>query len=132
MFPLKKLFSFLRNHLQTNPLNLSFSIDIFLVLIDLCVKKCLFYCNNHNYNQIRGFPMRSCLSPILSNLFVEYFERDLLPSVVDFELVWYRYVDDVFPVIPNTVYVHNFLLKLNCLVPSTKFKIKKIIIVCLF
>ena len=56
---------------------------------------------------------------------MEYFERDLLPSVVDFELVWYRYLDDVFVVIPNTVDVDNFLLKLNCLVPFIKFKIEK-------
>ena len=76
-------------------------------------QKCLFYCNNRYYNQIRGFPIGSCLSPILSNLFMEYFERDLLPSVVDFELVWYRYVDDVFAVIPNSVDVDNFLLKLS-------------------
>ena len=69
--------------------------------------------------------MGSCLSPILSNLFMEYFERDLLPSVVDFELVWYRYIDDVLAVIPNTVDIDNFLLKLNCLVPSIKFKIEK-------
>ena len=123
--PVEETLSFLRNHLQTNPLNLPFSIDIFLELIDLCAKKCLFYCNNRYYNQIRGFPMGSCLSPILSNLFMEYFERDLLPSVVDFELVWYRYVDDVFAVIPNTVDVDNFLSKLNCLVPSIKFKIEK-------
>ena len=123
--PVEETLSFLRNHLQTNPLNLTFSIDIFLELIDLCIKKCLFYCNDLYYNQIRGFPMGSCLSPILSNLFMEYFERDLLPSVVDFELVSYRYVDDVFAVIPNTVDVDNFLSKLNCLVPSIKFKIEK-------
>ena len=56
--------------------------------------------------------MGSCLSPILSNLYMEFFERDLLPSVVDFELVWYWYVDDVLlQIIANTVDVDNFWLK---------------------
>ena len=110
--PVEETLSFLRNHLQTNPLNLPFSIDIFLELIDLCVKKYLFYCNNRYYNHIRGISMGSCLSPILSNLYMEYFERDLLPSVVDFELVWYWYVDDVLlQIIANTVDVDNFWLK---------------------
>ena len=69
--------------------------------------------------------MVSCLSPIMCDLYMEYFERNLLPSVVDFELAWYMYVDDVFAVIPNIVDVDNFLLKLNGLIPSIKFKIEK-------
>ena len=32
---------------------------------------------------------------MLSNLYVEYFERDLLPSVVDFETVCCSFVDVV-------------------------------------
>ena len=52
--------------------------------------------------------MGSCLPPILNNLYIEYFETDLLPSEVDFELVWYRYKDDVFAVITNAVDVDIF------------------------
>ena len=43
---------------------------------------------------------------------MEYFEKELLQSVVDFELVWYIYVDEVFALLPDTVNIQYFLVQL--------------------
>ena len=56
---------------------------------------------------------------------MEFFERYLLPSIVNFELVWLRYVDDVFAVLPDNIDLDNFLASLNRLSPSIKFTIEK-------
>ena len=56
---------------------------------------------------------------------MEYFERYLLPSIVNFELVWLRYVDDVFAVLPDNIDLDNFLASPNRLSPSIKFTIEK-------
>ena len=48
--------------------------------------------------KIRYVIVYNVFSPVLSNIYMEFFERYLLPSTVNFELVWLRYVDDVFAV----------------------------------
>ena len=49
---------------------------------------------------------------------MEFFERYLLPFIVNFELVWLRYVDDVFAVLSDNIDLDNFLTSLNRLSPS--------------
>ena len=56
---------------------------------------------------------------------MEFFERYLLPFIVNFELVWLRYVDDVFAVLPDNIDLDNFLASPNRLSPSIKFTIEK-------
>ena len=69
--------------------------------------------------------MGSPLSPLLSNIYMEYFEKHLLPSIVDFEINWFRYVDDVFAIIPNNVNIDVFRNSLNNLSHSIKFTTEK-------
>ena len=65
--------------------------------------------------------MGSSLSPILSNLFMEYFETELLPTITD--KTWLRYVDDVFLSLPDNDNTFNdFINRLNSLHPNIKFK----------
>ena len=49
---------------------------------------------------------------------MEYFESLLLPSILNFHLPWYRYVDDVICLWPNDQDVHKFLTDVNSLVPT--------------
>ena len=65
--------------------------------------------------------MGSPLTPVLSNIYMEYFEKYLLPSIVNFDIILFRYVDDVFAFIPNNVNLDVFLNSLNNLSPSIKF-----------
>jgi hypothetical protein len=123
--PIDTTLSFLKEYLQNHNIDLPFSIDVFIDLLELCTKHSYFSCNDRFYKQSRGLPMGSCLSPVLSNIFMEYFESELIPTINCNIVTWYRYVDDVFAVLPSDTNFDVVLTQLNSLNPSIKFKIEK-------
>ena len=68
--------------------------------------------------------MGNPLSPVLSNIYMEFYETKLLPRICHFQLTWYRYVDDILCLLPNDINPNFFLERLNELVPSIQFKIE--------
>jgi len=40
--------------------------------------------------------MGSPISPIIANIFMEYFEKEVLKKTLKKSEVWFRYVDDIF------------------------------------
>ena len=50
-------------------------------------------------------------------------KKNCLPSVVDFDLVWYRYVD-IFFILPDNLSIKDFLAQLNSLSPFINFKVE--------
>ncbi len=86
---------------------------------------CVFTANGSFYRQTFGFAMGNPLSPVLSNLYMEYFETRFLPKICNFNLPWYRYVDDILCLWPASQNPHMFLGLLNNLVPSISFKIEE-------
>lgn len=123
--PIEATLDYLRLHLAEYELPLPVPIDTLLELIRLCVDNCHFSCNDKFYTQISGLPMGNCLSPVLSNIYMEFFEKYLLPNVIDFECTWFRYVDDIFAIIPNQVNLDMFLTRLNVLSPTIKFTLER-------
>ena len=69
--------------------------------------------NDQYYMQTFGVAMGSALSPVLANLYREYVESELLPTIDMKPLLWLRYVDDVCALWPNDQCLDNFLVKLN-------------------
>ena len=82
--PIEDTLDILKNYLQPHTVDLPFNSDVLLKLIELCTNNCYFSCNGNFFRQKRGLPMGSCISPVLSNIYMEFFERYLLPSVEEF------------------------------------------------
>ena len=77
------------------------------------------------FEQKFGLAMGNCLSPLCSNLNMEFFEKYLLRTILPDDVIWYRYVDDVLCLWPEDLDLDNFLCQLNNLVPSIEFSIEE-------
>ena len=64
--------------------------------------------------------MGGSLSPILSKLFMEYFETEILSTCYNGS--WLRYVDDIFLIWPNNDDFNTLFNNVNNLHPCIKFK----------
>ena len=80
------------------PTELPLPVNVFIDLIRLCVNDNVFTYNGKFYQQTFGCAMGFPLPPVLSNFFIEYFECELLPTILQASTSWLRYVDDVFSV----------------------------------
>ena len=65
--------------------------------------------------------MGSPLSPVLANLYMEYYETELLPQISPSPPLWLRYVDDVILAWDQQTDFQGFLSQVNDLTPSIKF-----------
>jgi hypothetical protein len=91
-------------------------------LLDVCLRTTYFQLDDRFYQQKEGMAMGSSLSPIVSNIYMEHFEKLALDSAQDKPLLWLRYVDDTFVIWPHGVDgLQNFLTHLNNLRSSIQF-----------
>ena len=94
-------------------------------LVRLCINTNYFSFKEEFYRQKFGCSMGGNLSPILANLYMEYFETVLLPRIKPRDMIWYRYVDDIFSVWNDAWGSFDiFFQQLNSFVPSIKFKVE--------
>ena len=77
------------------------------------------------YQQEEGIGMSSSLSPVLANIYTEYFEEMALGSTSLRPSMWLRYVDDTFILWPNQEDVQILLNHVNSIRPSIQFTLEK-------
>ncbi|XP_069995116.1 uncharacterized protein [Penaeus vannamei] len=112
--PLDEVLAFLQRKLPAEDPRLPLPTDVFLQLIRLCVESNSFAFESRFYSQIFGVAMGSPLSPVLVNLFMEFFESELLPSISLRPSVRLRYVDDAFALwFHDPTLFSGFLTQLN-------------------
>ena len=121
--PVNDLLVFLKEELENYDLPLSSTKMIGLVR--LCIIDCKFCFNDEFYVQKFGMAIGNPLTPVLSNIHMEYFEKRILQRILPTKVVWYRYVDDIFCVWPIDVNLQAFINRLNTFVPSFKFTLDK-------
>ena len=122
--PLDDVLNFLETKHSEGQLPLPIPVNLFIRLVRLCAKSSIFLFDDKVYQQAYGVSMGSPLSPILANLYMEYFESTLLPQIPEHlrPSVWLRYVDDVFSIYPHSEEsFQEFLRQLNGLAPTIRF-----------
>ena len=121
--PVMDLLDFL--NIELNKYVFSIPVESILRLTRLCVIDTCFVFNDNYYKQKFGMQMGNCLSPVLSNIYMEFYETRIANTIIPDDVYWVRYVDDTFTVWKTNHDIDSFLLDLNSLVPSIKFTIEK-------
>ena len=99
------------------------SVQDIIELLGFCLHNTYFSFQNKFYEQIEGAAMRSPVSPIVANLYMESFERKALASATYPPRVWYRFVDDTW-VIQKQAHKQAFLDHINNIDLAIKFTVE--------
>ena len=92
------------------------------MLLTKCMESSYFTYNGGFYQQTEGAAMGSPLSPILANLFMEWFEEEAIRTTQTNPTLWLRYVDDTFVLWQHERdELDRFLTHLNNIRPSIQF-----------
>ena len=100
----------------------SLEVPSIMGLLRFCFQTTYFVYGDRLYQQQEGAAMGSPLSPILANIFMEFFEESALELTDSRPSFWLRYVDDTFVIWPHGLEsLHLFLQFLNSIRPSINF-----------
>ena len=93
--PIKDVLDFLTAKLEPYQDHFPLGLQKTIKLIELCVTNNIFSFNNSFYKQKFGCSMGSPLSPVISNLYMEYFESVIIKDIKPEGMIWLCYVDDI-------------------------------------
>ena len=88
-----------------------------LELLEFCLCNTYFLFQGQFYEQTKGAAMVSPVSPIVKNLYMEFFEHRALTSKVNPPRLWRRYVDDTFVILQQSQ-KEEFLQHIDSVDPS--------------
>ena len=99
--------------------------DEAMQLLKLVLENCVFTFQDKFFKQLHGATVGSPCSPVVANIYMEYFRELALGPELPIPLKdWKRYVDDVFSIIPKGN--RNTMLQyLNSIDPHIKFTIEQ-------
>ena len=92
-------------------------------LLEFTITNYIFCFNKKFYKQLQGAAMGSPVSPVIANIYMEYFESLALPSSPTLIKWWFRYVDDVHSATRKDQ-VNKLQEHPNSMDPHTKFTIE--------
>ena len=113
---------FIKTVISDFNLTLPFSSDLLEDLILMCTESVQFQFQEKLYTQLDGVAMGSPLGPVLADIFLGYLENYRLKELIDEKTVaYFRFVDDIFCVLPDSVASDDILNCLNSTHPSLSF-----------
>ena len=119
--PVQDVLNFLDRKIDAGDIVLPIPKAAFIGLVELCVNNNVFEFNGRFFKQKFGISMGSPLSPVLANLYMEYLESELLPSISPQPPLYVRYVDDILIAWPDSMDFDHFFDQVNLLSRSIKF-----------
>ena len=94
-------------------------------LLKLVLENCVFSFQGNFFEQLHGAAMGSPCSPVVANIYMEYFEDLALGPELPIPIKeWKRYIDDIFSIIPKGK-SDIMLGYLNSIDPHIKFTIEQ-------
>jgi hypothetical protein len=99
-------------------------VGTIMELLTVCVENSYFQVNDKFYQQSSGLPMGGVLSPLLSNIYMDFFEQLALSSFDKTPKCWFRYLDDIFCIWEDDRQPHIFLDHINNLRTSIQFTLE--------
>ena len=89
-------------------------------LLAVCLHTTYFVHDGVIYSQIEGAAMGSPVSPIVANLFMEWFESHAIETFIYELKLWRRYVDDTMVILSDAL-LEDFTLHINSVHPAISF-----------
>ena len=123
-----EMLAIVRDKLAADPLleeHTCILIDNLIEMLTFCVETTYFQMASDIYQQEEGLTMGSPLSPVLANIFMEYFEEMALGSTSLKPSMWLRYVDDTFILWPHQEDVQTLIDHVNSIQPSIQYTMEK-------
>jgi hypothetical protein len=97
-------------------------VEAIMELLEVCLRTTYFQLDVKFFQQKDGMATGSSLSSIMSNIFMDHFEKLVLDSAQHKPSLWLRYVENMFLVWPHgSERLQNFLSQINSLRPSIPF-----------
>jgi hypothetical protein len=87
--------------------------DQICTLIDFCMQSTFFQFGNEFYEQNSGLAMGSSLSPILAEIYMQAFEKNVLKKCPKKPILIVRYVDDYLVIFDSELNIDDLLLTFN-------------------
>ena len=94
-------------------------------MLTFCVETTYFGMRYNIYRQEEGLAIGSTLSPVLANIYIEYFEEMALGFISLRPSMWVRYVDDTFILWSHQKHVQILLDHVNSIQPSIQLTMEK-------
>ena len=126
--PTDETLAVVRDKLAADPLleeRTCIPIDNLMEMLTFCVETIYFRIGSDIYQQEEGLSKGSPLSPVLANIYMEYFEEMALGSTSRKPSIWLRYVDDTFILWLHQEDVQVLLHHENSIRPSISFTMEK-------
>ena len=126
--PIDETLAVVRDKLAAEPLleeRTCIPIDNLMKMLTFCVETTYFGMGSDKYQHEEWLAMGSPLSPVLANIYMEYFEEMVLGSKSLKPSMWLRYVDDTFILWPHQEDVQTLLDHVNSIRPSIQFTMEK-------
>ena len=94
-------------------------------LLKLVLENCVFSFQGNFFKQLHGAAMGSPCSPVVANIYMEYFEDLAISPELPIPIKeWKRYVDYIFSIIPKGKW-DTMLNYLNSIEPDIKFTVEQ-------